>query len=77
MQQCGPVPTHRASATAQVGIQPDVALAPDAMPPTDGPGFCRYVASADAPALFGPARAAPALMTRAAQGAAAAPASAS
>ena len=61
----------------QVGIQPDVALAPEAMPPTDGAGFCRYVASADAPALFGPARAAPALVARAAQESAGAPASAS
>ena len=51
----------------QVGIQPDVALAPEAMPPTDGAGFCRFVAAADAPALFGPTRSAPAFVARAEQ----------
>lgn len=40
----------------KVGIQPDVPLGPDAMPPADGPGFCKFVASADAPPLFGPVR---------------------
>lgn len=40
----------------QVGIQPDVVLESDAMPPADGPGFCKFVASADAPPLFGPVR---------------------
>ncbi len=53
---------------AQVGIQPDVELAPEAMPPTDGPGFCRYAAAVDAPALFGPARPAPGLVAQAAGG---------
>ncbi|EIE23663.1 photosystem Ii D1 C-terminal processing protease [Coccomyxa subellipsoidea C-169] len=40
----------------KVGIQPDVTLGPDTMPPADGPGFCKFVASADAPQLFGPVR---------------------
>ena len=35
------------------GIQPDIQLAADDMPPTDGPGFCRFVASKEAPSLFG------------------------
>lgn len=43
----------------KVGIQPDVPLEPDVMPPTDGAGFCRFVASADAPLLFGPVRSKP------------------
>ncbi|KAK9812136.1 hypothetical protein WJX73_010140 [Symbiochloris irregularis] len=34
------------------GITPDVKLAPAAMPPMDGPGFCRYAAEADTPAFF-------------------------
>jgi len=45
-----------------------VELAPEAMPPTDGPGFCRYAAAVDAPALFGPARPAPGLVAQAAGG---------
>lgn len=40
----------------QVGIEPDVPLSADAMPPMDGLGFCKFVASADAPPLFGPAK---------------------
>ncbi|CAL5221069.1 g3193 [Coccomyxa viridis] len=40
----------------KVGIEPDVVLSADAMPPMDGPGFCKFVASADAPPLFGPAK---------------------
>ena len=40
----------------QVGIVPDVELSADAMPPLDGPGFCKFVASADAPPLFGPTK---------------------
>ncbi|CAL8471979.1 g11521 [Coccomyxa elongata] len=43
----------------KVGIQPDVPLGPDVMPPADGPGFCRFVASADAPPLFDPIRSKP------------------
>ncbi len=34
------------------GISPDVVLAPDQMPPTDGPGFCRFVATGNAPPLL-------------------------
>lgn len=40
----------------QVGIEPDVPLSADAMPPMDGPGFCKFVATADAPPLFGPTK---------------------
>jgi hypothetical protein len=43
-------------AHAQVGIQPDVVLDADHMPPTDGPGFCKFLAGADAPPLFGPVK---------------------
>ena len=43
----------------QVGIQPDVLLDAEHMPPSDGPGFCRFIAAADAPPLFGPVRRAP------------------
>ena len=50
MHRCQP------SHAVQVGIEPDVALSADAMPPMDGPGFCKFVASADAPPLFGPAK---------------------
>jgi hypothetical protein len=39
--------------TAQVGIQPDLVLDLEHMPPADGPGFCKFIASADAPPLFG------------------------
>ena len=46
----------RSFVPVKVGIQPDVPLGPEAMPPADGPGFCRFVASADAPPLFGPVR---------------------
>lgn len=40
----------------KVGIEPDVPLSADAMPPMDGPGFCKFVATADAPPLFGPTK---------------------
>ncbi len=40
----------------QVGIEPDVPLTADAMPPMDGPGFCNFAASANAPPLFGPTK---------------------
>eukprot|EP00884_Botryococcus_braunii_P009995 jgi/Botrbrau1/18998/Bobra.0100s0032.1 len=34
------------------GITPDVALAPEDMPPTDGSGFCQFVSAASAPPIL-------------------------
>ena len=51
---------HRMHPCVQVGIQPDVLLDAAHMPPSDGPGFCRFIAGAHAPPLFGSAGRAPA-----------------